>query len=108
MRLVNNRRYQANALLAKALKKLRPDKFDKMIVFLGWENGERTNNHVERNNRAFRMMQKTRYKRRKAHTLESALELALYARLLEHPLYQRNVRELPVLFQETAILEMAA
>jgi hypothetical protein len=46
-RLVNNRQYQANAFLAKALKKLSPDKFDKMIVFLGWENGERTNNHVE-------------------------------------------------------------
>jgi hypothetical protein len=95
-------------LLAKALKKLSPDKFDKMIVFLGGGNGERTNNHVERNNRVFRMMQKTRYKRRKAHTLEKALELALYARMLEHPLYQHNVRVLPVHFQETAILEMVA
>jgi hypothetical protein len=54
------------------------------------------------------MMQKTRYKRRKAHTLEKALELELYARMLAHPLYQHNVRELPVLVQETAILEMAA
>jgi hypothetical protein len=108
MRLGNNRQYQANAFLAKALKKLSPDKFDKMIVFLGWENGERTNNHVERNNRVFRMMQKTPYQRRKAHTLEKALALELYARMLEHPLYQHNVRELPVLCQETAILEMAA
>jgi hypothetical protein len=108
MRLVNNRQYQTNAFLAKALKKLSPDKFDKMIVFLGWENGERTNNHVERNNRVFCMMQKTRYKRRKAHTLEKALELELYARMLEHPLCQHNVRELPVHFQETAILKMAA
>jgi hypothetical protein len=107
-RLVHNRQYQANAFLAKALKKLSPDKFDKRIVFLGWENGERTNNHGERNNRVFRMMQKTRYKRRKAHTLEKALELELYARMLAHPLYQHNVRELPVLFQETAILKMAA
>ena len=79
-----------------------------MIVCLGWENGERTNNHVERNTRVFRMMQKTRYKRRPAHTLEQALELELYARMVEHPLYQHNVRELPVHFQETAILEMAA
>jgi hypothetical protein len=46
------------------LKKISTDKFAKMIVFLRWENGERTNNHVERNNRVFRMMQKTRYKRR--------------------------------------------
>jgi hypothetical protein len=108
MRLVNNRPYQTHAFLAKALKKLSPDKCDKMIVFLGWEKGERTNNHVERNTRVFRMMQKTRYKRRPAHTLEQALELELYARMVEHPLYQHNVRELPVHFQETAILEMAA
>jgi len=77
--LVNHRQYQANAFLAKALKKLSPDKFDQMIVFLGWENGERTNNHGERKNRVFRMMQKTRYKRRKAHTLEKALALELSA-----------------------------
>ena len=107
-RLVNNRPDQANAFLAKALQKLSPDTLDKMIVLLGWENGARANNHVERNNRVFRMMQKTRYKRRKAHTLAKALALVLYARMVEHPLYQHNVRALPVLCQETAILAMAA
>ena len=91
-RLVNKRQYQANAFLAKALKKLSPDKFDKLTVFLGGENGERTNNHGERHNRVFRMMQKTRYKRRKAHTLEKALELELYARMLAHPLYLNVAR----------------
>jgi Transposase len=60
-RMVTHPLYQANAFLAKALKKISKDKVDKMIVFLGWENGQRTNNHVERNNRVFRMMQKTRY-----------------------------------------------
>jgi hypothetical protein len=108
MRLVNNRQYQANAFLAKALKKLSPDKFDKMIVFLGWENGQRTNNHVERNNRVFRMMQKTRYKRRKTYTIEKALELELYARMLEHPLYPHKISALPLHSQETIILKMAA
>lgn len=107
-RLVNQASYQANAFLAKALKKISTDKFANMIVFLGWENGERTNNHVERNNRVFRMMQKTRYKRRKVHTLEKALELELYARMLEHPSYPHNVREVSSLGQETAILQMAA
>jgi hypothetical protein len=107
-RLVNQASYQANPFLAKALKKISKDKFDNMIVFLGWENGERTNNHVERNNRGFRMMQKTRYKRRKVHTLEKALELELSARMLEHPSYPHNVREVPILGQETAILNMAA
>jgi hypothetical protein len=86
--MVNNPKYQANAFLARALKKLRKDRFEKMIVFLGWENVERTNNHVERNNRVFRMLQKTRYKRRKQHTIEKALDLDLYARMVEHPLYQ--------------------
>ena len=83
--MVNQASYQANAFLAKALKKIGKDKFDKMIVFLGWENGQRTNNHVERNNRVFRMMQKTRYKRRKTHTITKALELELYARMLSIP-----------------------
>jgi Transposase len=107
-RLVNHASYQANVFLAKALKKISKDKFANMIVFLGWENGERTNNHVERNNRVFRMMQKTRYKRRKVHTLEKALELELWARMLAHPSYLHNVREVPILGQETAILQMAA
>jgi hypothetical protein len=107
-RMVNNPLYQANAFLAKALKKISKDKFDKMIVFLGWKDGQPTNNHVERNNRVFRMMQKTRYKRRKTHTIEKALELELYARMLEHPLYPHNVRRLPTVPQETATLKMAA
>jgi Transposase len=107
-RLVNHAPYQANAFLAKALKKLSKDKFNHMIVFLGWEDGERTNNHGERNNRSFRMMQKTRYKRRKTHTIEKALELELYARMLAHPLYSHNVRQLPTVSQKTTLLQMAA
>jgi transposase-like protein len=107
-RLVSNPLYQANAFLAKALKKINKDKFDKMIVFLGWENGQRTNNHVERNNRVFRMMQKTRYKRRKPHTIAKALELELYARMMEHPLYPDKISALPVRSQAAAILKRAA
>lgn len=86
-RMVNNLDYQAHPQLAKALKKLAKERFEKMIVFLGWDGVDRTNNHVERTNRAFRMLQKTRYKRRKVHTLKQALELDLYARMLRHPLY---------------------
>lgn len=107
-RMVNNPLYQSNAFLAKALKKISKDKFDKMIVFLGWQDGQRTNNHVERNNRVFRMMQKTRYKRRKTHTIEKALELELYGRMLEHPLYQHNVTRGRSLAQEKATLKRAA
>jgi hypothetical protein len=107
-RMVNNAAYQANAFLAKALKKISKDKFDKMIVFLGWENVDRTNNHVERNNRVFRMLQKTRYKRRKDHTIAKALELDLYARMLRHPLYEHHFRARHIPFQEESILKMAA
>ena len=104
--------YQANEFLARALKKLAPDKFQKMIVYLEWENVDATNNHVERNNRAFRMLQKTRYKRRKAHTLKMALELDLYARMLSHPLYpifqQQKIVTLPISPKEVSCLDRAA
>jgi hypothetical protein len=106
--MVNNPLSQANALLAKALKKISKDKFDHMIVFLGWEDGEHTNHHVERNYRVFRMMQKTRYKRRKPHTIEKALALELYARMLEHPLYRHNIRELRSPSRKKSSLKMAA
>ncbi len=95
-RMVNNAGYQANAFLAKALKKISKDKFDKMIVFLGWDNVDRTSNHVERNNRVFRMLQKTRYKRRKVHTIEKAIELDLYARMIAHPLCSPTLRDMHI------------
>ena len=81
-----------------------------MITFLGWENVERTNNHVERNNRGFRMMQKTRYKRRKKHTIEKALELDLYQRMLKHPLYnpQPDIRPIHIPVQGISTQKMAA
>jgi len=113
-RMVHHAEYQANAFLAKALKKVRKDVFEKMIVFLGWENVDRTNNHVERNNRVFRMLQKTRYKRRKAHTIEKALELELYTRMIGHPLYRPLPIEEPVLtefvipFEDLDTQKMAA
>ena len=34
-RMVNHAAYQANVFLAKALKKISKEKFDKMIVYLG-------------------------------------------------------------------------
>lgn len=111
-RMVNNLEYQAHPFLARALKKLAKDKFEKMIVFLGWENVDATNNHVERNNRVFRMMQKTRYKRRRNHTIQRALELDLYARMLKHPLYpsfiQLKIVTLPISTEEMAYMSRAA
>lgn len=105
-RMVNNTDYPQNVFLAKALKKLNKAAFEHMVVFLEDEKIERTNNHVERNNRAFRMLQKTRYKRRKDHTIEKALELMLYARMLDHPLY--HSRDGESLTQEKITHNMAA
>ncbi len=73
------------------MKKRAKDKFEKMIVFLAWENVDATNNHVE--HRVFRMVQKTRYKRRQTHTIQMALELDLYARMLKHPLFPLDVEQ---------------
>src|SRR5262245_49541622 len=107
-RLVHQASYHVNAFLAQALQQISNDTFDHLIVLLGWENGERTNHHVESNHRVLRMMQKTRDKRRKMHTLEKALEFERDARMLEHPSYPHNVRDVPILGPETAILQMAA
>ena len=106
-RLVNNHAYQDNPFLVRAMKKLAKDKFNKMIVFLAWENVDCTNNHVERNNRVFRMMQKTRYKRRKTHTLEKAVELELYTRMMKHPLYQAELKSFPVALAQPSRLKRA-
>lgn len=107
-RLVNNPAYQANPFLVRAMKKLAKEKFNKMIVFLAWEHVDCTNNHVERNNRVFRMMQKTRYKRRKIHTLEKAVELELYVRMMRHPLYQAELKEFPITLAPPSALKKAA
>ena len=102
-RMVNHHAYQSNPFLARALKKVRKERFEKIITFLGWEDGERTSNHVERNNRTFRMLQKTRYKRRREHTIRMSIELDLYARMLKHPLFDSRLREGPPLKQPTAV-----
>ena len=56
------------------------------------------------------MMQKTRYKRRKKHTIEMALELDLYQRMLKHPLYniQPDIRPIRISVPGISIQKMAA
>ena len=50
---------------------------------------------MERNNRTFRMMQKTRYKRRRRHTITRALWLSIVLRWKRHPLYDAKALQLP-------------
>jgi len=62
--------YRAVPELAKALGMLAEEKFAKMVAFLraGAGRGVRTNNHVERMNRALRLYEKARYKWRTARS----------------------------------------
>jgi transposase-like protein len=86
---VNRKDFQTNPILLKAIRKIRKERFHKMIGFLRrGDNAQRTSNHVERNNRTFRMLQKTRYKRRTDYTIRMAIELDLYERMLQHPLFK--------------------
>ena len=87
-RLVSAPRFAADPHLRRVMVMLAPEKFEKMIVFLSHPQAERTNNHVERNNRAFRLVQKTRYRRRRTHTIELALWLHIACRWRRHPKYK--------------------
>lgn len=91
-RLVNDPRFASDPHLRRLITMLAPEKFEKMIVFLSHPRAERTNNHVERNNRAFRLVQKTRYRRRRTHTIELALWLHIARRWRKHPKYQLTLK----------------
>jgi len=61
-------------------KRLTGESFEKLISFLKSDDGQRTNNHVERKNRGFRMIQKTRYRHRTQARIEQAIRLDLARR----------------------------
>jgi hypothetical protein len=101
-RLLRDRRLRRAPLLEPAFKRLaNDDVFEKLIVSLEWRGVPRTNNHVERKNRAFRLVQKTRYKRRKPHMIKRAYWLHLAREWSQHPLLTnqnarpRHVRRRP-------------
>lgn len=95
-RIVNNPKYQQNHFLRRAMRKIRKERFEKMIVYMDYgDTAQRTSNHVERNNRSFRMLQKTRYKRRTVRTVSMAIELYLYEKMLHHPLFEPDDRMMP-------------
>lgn len=86
-RVLKNRRFSKEPLLAEGLRRLAEDEvFEKLIVSLSWHHVPRTNNHVERKNRAFRLVQKTRYKRRGPHMIKRAYWLHLVRAWERHPL----------------------
>jgi transposase-like protein len=65
--------------LAKAMEQLRDDKFPKLMAYLSHPASRRvrTNNHVERTNRMFRLLEKVRYKWRRRKTLVRFVVLTL-------------------------------
>src|SRR3954469_1720203 len=69
--IVRDATFQAVPELVKALKQLDEEKFPKLMAYLANPVGRRvrTNNHVERTNRMFRLLEKVRYKWRRRRTL---------------------------------------
>jgi hypothetical protein len=70
---------QAVPELAKALKQLDAERFPKLMAYLAnpVSRRVRTNNHVERTNRMFRLLEKVRYKWRRRRALVRFVVLTL-------------------------------
>jgi len=92
-RLLNKPDFQRLSCFKRIANMIPKEKFEKMIVFLGYENLDRTSNHVERTNRGFRMLQKTRYKRRTVRTIVNALMHEWVYLMKLHPLYDRPLEK---------------
>ena len=77
--IVRDAAFQAVPELAKALKQLGAEKFPKLMAYLAnpVSRRVRTNNHVERTNRMFRLLEKVRYKWRRRRTLVRFVVLML-------------------------------
>jgi hypothetical protein len=72
--ILTDPRFQADEHLSASLDRLRDDeKFTKLTLFLRYDNLDRTNNDVERDNRRFRKKQKSHYRLRTARTLRNAM-----------------------------------
>jgi Transposase len=71
--------FQAVPELVKAMEQLEPGKFAKLMAYLKnpLSRRVRTNNHVERTNRMFRLLEKVRYKWRRRKTLVRFVVLTL-------------------------------
>lgn len=76
--MVANPLYAACPNLAGAMKSVSDEKkFDKVCVYLGYENLNSTSNDVERDNRGFRKRQNTHYRLRDKRSIEIMLDRRL-------------------------------
>jgi hypothetical protein len=78
--ILTDKRFRADPHLAKSVARLEDDeRFQKLVLFLNYENLDRTSNHVERDNRRFRKRQKAHYRLRLRETISNALNLKVQA-----------------------------
>src|SRR4051812_40226060 len=77
--IVRDAAFQAVPELVKAMEQLDAEKFPKLMAYLRnpLSRRVRTNNHVERTNRMFRLLEKVRYKWRRRKTLVRFVVLTL-------------------------------
>jgi transposase-like protein len=77
--IVRDTEFLAVPELAKAMEQVRDEKFPKLMAYLRnpVSRRVRTNNHVERTNRMFRLLEKVRYKWRRRKTLVRFVVLTL-------------------------------
>ena len=77
--IVRDPAFQAVSELVKAMEQLDEEKFPKLMAYLNNPISQRvrTNNHVERTNRMFRLLEKVRYKWRRRKTLVRFVVLTL-------------------------------
>jgi hypothetical protein len=77
--IVRDPAFRAVPELAKAMEQLNEEKFPKLMAYLKnpVSRRVRTNNHVERTNRMFRLLEKVRYKWRRRRTLVRFVVLTL-------------------------------
>ena len=61
--------------MKKVLNVIRGDDFEQMIVYLDYENLDKTNNNAERENRVYQKGEKVRYRARKTHTRSNYVRL---------------------------------
>jgi transposase-like protein len=78
-RIMRDPKFRAVPELAKAMEQLNEEKFPKLMAYLKnpVSRRVRTNNHVERTNRMFRLLEKVRYKWRRRRTLVRFVVLTL-------------------------------
>lgn len=89
--ILGNEEFLAESGLDKTLDRLRDEQlFAKLTRYLGYDNADKTSNHVERENRDFRKRQRSHYRLRSLHSLCAFLDLLLVRR--DPPTEPRRLR----------------